>query len=48
MQHYEKDVRPTHDHRLPTNVTFGFLLNQLVDVVSALCHRLHSRYVFAG
>lgn len=33
MQFYEKDVRPTHDYHVATNVTFGFLLNQLVDVV---------------
>uniref|UniRef100_A0A0M3IJK2 DNA-directed RNA polymerase n=1 Tax=Ascaris lumbricoides TaxID=6252 RepID=A0A0M3IJK2_ASCLU len=30
---YEKDVRPTIHHTLPTNVTFGFLLNQIVEMV---------------
>ncbi|VDM27546.1 unnamed protein product, partial [Toxocara canis] len=29
---YEKDVRPTIHHTLPTNVTFGFLLNQIVEM----------------
>ncbi|CAJ0934315.1 unnamed protein product, partial [Mesorhabditis belari] len=29
---YEKDVRPTNHHSLPTNVTFGFLLNQIVEM----------------
>uniref|UniRef100_A0A1I7X6B9 Ligand-gated ion channel 4 n=1 Tax=Heterorhabditis bacteriophora TaxID=37862 RepID=A0A1I7X6B9_HETBA len=29
---YEKDVRPTTHHTLPTNVTFGFLLNQIVEM----------------
>ncbi|CAJ0572978.1 unnamed protein product, partial [Mesorhabditis spiculigera] len=29
---YEKDVRPTMHHSLPTNVTFGFLLNQIVEM----------------
>ncbi|KAI6244137.1 hypothetical protein M3Y99_00084800 [Aphelenchoides fujianensis] len=26
---YEPDVRPTYHHTVPTNITFGFLLNQL-------------------
>ena len=30
--YYEKDVRPTIHHSLPTNVTFGFLLNQIVEM----------------
>ncbi|KAK6761481.1 hypothetical protein RB195_022520 [Necator americanus] len=30
--HYEKDVRPTTHHSKPTNVTFGFLLNQIVEM----------------
>uniref|UniRef100_A0A914Q0S3 Uncharacterized protein n=1 Tax=Panagrolaimus davidi TaxID=227884 RepID=A0A914Q0S3_9BILA len=30
--YYEKDVRPTPHHTLPTNVTFGFLLNQIVEM----------------
>uniref|UniRef100_A0AC34Q3H0 Uncharacterized protein n=1 Tax=Panagrolaimus sp. JU765 TaxID=591449 RepID=A0AC34Q3H0_9BILA len=30
--YYEKDVRPTPHHSLPTNVTFGFLLNQIVEM----------------
>ncbi|KAK0404779.1 hypothetical protein QR680_017621 [Steinernema hermaphroditum] len=29
---YEKDVRPTVHHSMPTNVTFGFLLNQIVEM----------------
>ncbi|VDM51770.1 unnamed protein product [Angiostrongylus costaricensis] len=29
---YEKDVRPTTHHLKPTNVTFGFLLNQIVEM----------------
>ncbi|RCN38191.1 Neurotransmitter-gated ion-channel ligand binding domain protein [Ancylostoma caninum] len=29
---YEKDVRPTTHHSKPTNVTFGFLLNQIVEM----------------
>ncbi|PIO55868.1 hypothetical protein TELCIR_22741, partial [Teladorsagia circumcincta] len=29
---YEKDVRPTAHHSQPTNVTFGFLLNQIVEM----------------
>lgn len=32
MRDYEKDVRPTPHHTLPTNVTFGFLLQMVVDV----------------
>ncbi|GMT04230.1 hypothetical protein PENTCL1PPCAC_26404 [Pristionchus entomophagus] len=31
-ERYEKDVRPTPFHRIPTNVTFGFLLNQIVEM----------------
>ena len=31
---YEKDVRPCIHHSQPTNVTFGFLLNQIVEMVS--------------
>ncbi|GMT33444.1 hypothetical protein PFISCL1PPCAC_24741, partial [Pristionchus fissidentatus] len=31
-ERYEKDVRPTPNHRIPTNVTFGFLLNQIVEM----------------
>lgn len=30
---YEKDVRPTYHHSVRTNVTFGFLLNQIVEMV---------------
>ncbi|VDN40877.1 unnamed protein product [Gongylonema pulchrum] len=30
---YEKDVRPTERHTISTNVTFGFLLNQIVEMV---------------
>jgi hypothetical protein len=30
---YEKDVRPTHHYTAPTNITFGFLLNQIVEMV---------------
>uniref|UniRef100_A0A1I7Y6D2 Uncharacterized protein n=1 Tax=Steinernema glaseri TaxID=37863 RepID=A0A1I7Y6D2_9BILA len=33
---YEKDVRPTLHHSMPTNVTFGFLLNQIVEMVRSL------------
>ncbi|KAF1746809.1 hypothetical protein GCK72_023267 [Caenorhabditis remanei] len=29
---YEKDVRPCIHHSQPTNVTFGFLLNQIVEM----------------
>uniref|UniRef100_A0A914WQK1 Uncharacterized protein n=1 Tax=Plectus sambesii TaxID=2011161 RepID=A0A914WQK1_9BILA len=29
---YEKAIRPTLHHTVATNVTFGFLLNQIVDV----------------
>ncbi|KAI6191601.1 hypothetical protein M3Y97_00245800 [Aphelenchoides bicaudatus] len=29
---YEKDVRPTYHHAIATNVTFGFLLNQIVEM----------------
>ncbi|VDK52665.1 unnamed protein product [Anisakis simplex] len=29
---YEKDVRPTLHHTMPTNVTLGFLLNQIVEM----------------
>ncbi|WKY15117.1 hypothetical protein Q1695_000546 [Nippostrongylus brasiliensis] len=29
---YERDVRPTTHHSRPTNVTFGFLLNQIVEM----------------
>ncbi|CAD6189319.1 unnamed protein product [Caenorhabditis auriculariae] len=29
---YEKDVRPSSHHSQPTNVTFGFLLNQIVEM----------------
>uniref|UniRef100_A0A0K0D4C6 Neur_chan_LBD domain-containing protein n=1 Tax=Angiostrongylus cantonensis TaxID=6313 RepID=A0A0K0D4C6_ANGCA len=29
---YEKDLRPTTHHLKPTNVTFGFLLNQIVEM----------------
>ncbi|CAB3399483.1 unnamed protein product [Caenorhabditis bovis] len=29
---YEKDVRPCHHHKESTNVTFGFLLNQIVEM----------------
>lgn len=32
-QYYEKDVRPTPNHRIATNITFGFLLNQIVEMV---------------
>lgn len=32
-QYYEKDVRPTLHHTIPTNITFGFLLNQIVEMV---------------
>lgn len=32
---YEKDVRPTPNHLIPTNVTFGFLLNQIVEMVNS-------------
>uniref|UniRef100_A0A0K0EI08 Neurotransmitter-gated ion-channel ligand-binding domain-containing protein n=1 Tax=Strongyloides stercoralis TaxID=6248 RepID=A0A0K0EI08_STRER len=31
-QRYEKDVRPTLHHSIQTNVTFGFLLNQIVEM----------------
>ncbi|VDO62743.1 unnamed protein product [Haemonchus placei] len=31
-ERYEKDVRPTGHHSQPTNVTFGFLLNQIVEM----------------
>ncbi|CAI4226913.1 unnamed protein product [Auanema sp. JU1783] len=31
-ERYEMDVRPTTHHSLPTNVTFGFLLNQIVEM----------------
>uniref|UniRef100_A0A914H2A9 Uncharacterized protein n=1 Tax=Globodera rostochiensis TaxID=31243 RepID=A0A914H2A9_GLORO len=31
-EHYEKNVRPTLHHWLPTNVTFGVLLNQIVEM----------------
>ncbi|GMR32567.1 hypothetical protein PMAYCL1PPCAC_02762, partial [Pristionchus mayeri] len=31
-ERYEKDVRPTPHHRIPTNITFGFLLNQIVEM----------------
>uniref|UniRef100_A0A914C8B5 Ligand-gated ion channel 4 n=1 Tax=Acrobeloides nanus TaxID=290746 RepID=A0A914C8B5_9BILA len=30
--YYEKDVRPTTHHSRPTNITFGFLLNQIVEM----------------
>uniref|UniRef100_A0A915E4E2 Ligand-gated ion channel 4 n=1 Tax=Ditylenchus dipsaci TaxID=166011 RepID=A0A915E4E2_9BILA len=29
---YEKHVRPTKHHSLPTNITFGVLLNQIVEM----------------
>nr|CAD2158171.1 unnamed protein product [Meloidogyne enterolobii] len=32
LQNYEKNVRPTKHHLLPTNVTFGVLLNQIVEM----------------
>lgn len=32
-ERYEKDVRPTFHHSVSTNVTFGFLLNQIVEMV---------------
>ncbi len=35
MHNYEKDVRPTPHHLITTNVTFGFLLQMVVDVVSS-------------
>uniref|UniRef100_A0A1I8BI26 Neur_chan_LBD domain-containing protein n=1 Tax=Meloidogyne hapla TaxID=6305 RepID=A0A1I8BI26_MELHA len=31
-QNYEKNVRPTKHHLLPTNITFGVLLNQIVEM----------------
>ncbi|CAD5234506.1 unnamed protein product [Bursaphelenchus xylophilus] len=31
-QYYEQNVRPTPSHRLTTNITFGFLLNQIVEM----------------
>jgi len=43
MVDYERDVRPTHDHRRATNVTLGFSLNQLVDVVREGVLRRHTR-----
>lgn len=33
-EHYERDIRPTTHHSIATNVTFGFLLNQIVEMVS--------------
>uniref|UniRef100_A0A7E4ZU89 Ligand-gated ion channel 4 n=1 Tax=Panagrellus redivivus TaxID=6233 RepID=A0A7E4ZU89_PANRE len=30
--YYEKNVRPTAHHLQPTNITFGFLLNQIVEM----------------
>lgn len=33
---YQMDIRPTTHHSLPTNVTFGFLLNQIVEMVRFL------------
>ncbi|PAV85801.1 hypothetical protein WR25_14389 [Diploscapter pachys] len=32
LRGYEKDIRPTLHHSLPTNCTFGFLLNQIVEM----------------
>ncbi|KAI6232385.1 hypothetical protein M3Y95_00480400 [Aphelenchoides besseyi] len=29
---YELNVRPTYHHTVPTNITFGFLLNQIVEM----------------
>lgn len=31
--HYEKNVRPTTHYSIPTNITFGVLLNQIVEMV---------------
>ncbi|KAF7633404.1 hypothetical protein Mgra_00007197 [Meloidogyne graminicola] len=31
-QNYEKNIRPTLHHYLPTNITFGVLLNQIVQM----------------
>uniref|UniRef100_A0A0N5BNN2 Neur_chan_LBD domain-containing protein n=1 Tax=Strongyloides papillosus TaxID=174720 RepID=A0A0N5BNN2_STREA len=31
-ERYEKDVRPSLHHSIQTNVTFGFLLNQIVEM----------------
>ncbi|PAV74179.1 hypothetical protein WR25_08748 isoform B [Diploscapter pachys] len=32
LRGYEKDIRPALHHSLPTNCTFGFLLNQIVEM----------------
>lgn len=31
--YYEKNVRPTPHHSIATNITFGVLLNQIVEMV---------------
>lgn len=32
MEEYEKDIRPTDSHTIPTNVTFGFLLHSVMQM----------------
>ena len=34
MRNYNIYARPPTDYRIPTNVTLGFSLSQLIDVVS--------------
>jgi hypothetical protein len=33
LNNYEADVRPAVNHSSPLNVTFGFSLTQIIDVV---------------
>ncbi len=35
LRGYERDIRPAMNHSMPLNITFGFSLTQIIDVVSS-------------
>jgi hypothetical protein len=42
LHSYEPDVRPYTIHNYPLNITFGFALTQVIDVVSIKQSHTHT------